>query len=172
MDLLTDFDYEQVANELGCEAKALKAVAIKETKDESFYTHLGDHVPKILFERHYFHKLTNGKFDNKPDISSSSSFAKYGNYAKQYQRLIKTYNLSLRESLLSASWRKFHVMAEKMHSNELSVEDILYKISRSEKNHLITLKGYLLINNNALESLKLKNGTHLLFIIMEAILKK
>ncbi|MWP48090.1 hypothetical protein GQ589_11695, partial [Gilliamella sp. Pas-s27] len=54
MDLLTDADYEEVANELGCESKALKAVGIKETKDQSFYTHLGDHVPKILFERHYF----------------------------------------------------------------------------------------------------------------------
>lgn len=156
MDLLTDFDYGQVANELGCEAKALKAVGIKETKDESFYTHLGDHVPKILFERHYFHKLTNGKFDNDPDISSSSPFAKYGTYAKQYERLIKAYNLSPREALLSASWGKFQVMGANMHSNELSIEDILYEISRSEKNHLITLKGYLLKNNNALEALKLK----------------
>jgi hypothetical protein len=156
MDLLTDSDYEEVANELGCETKALKAVGIKETKDQSFYTHLGDHVPKILFERHYFHKLTNGKYDNDPDISSKSPFTKYGSYAKQYERLIKAYALSPREALMSASWGKFQVMGANMHSDELSIEDILYKISRSEKNHLITLKGYLLKNKNALEALKSK----------------
>ena len=76
--------------------KALKALGIKETNDESFFTPLGDHVPKILSEKHYFHKLTNSKFDYAPRISSNSSFAKYGTYAKQYQRLIKAYNLSPR----------------------------------------------------------------------------
>ncbi|WP_081303036.1 N-acetylmuramidase domain-containing protein [Gilliamella sp. App6-5] len=156
MDLLTDADYEEVANELGCESKALKAVGIKETKDQSFYTHLGDHVPKILFERHYFHKLTNGKYDDDPDISNKSSFTKYGSYAKQYERLIKAYALSPREALMSASWGKFQVMGANMHSDKLSIEDILYKISHSEKNHLITLKGYLLKNKNALEALKSK----------------
>ncbi|MWN91387.1 DUF3380 domain-containing protein, partial [Gilliamella sp. Pra-s65] len=156
MDLLTDADYEEVANELGCESKALKAVGIKETKDQSFYTHLGDHVPKILFERHYFHKLTNGKYDDDPDISNKSSFTKYGSYAKQYERLIKAYALSPREALMSASWGKFQVMGANMHSDKLNIEDILYKISHSEKNHLITLKGYLLKNKNALEALKSK----------------
>jgi hypothetical protein len=103
MEMLTDFDYELVASELQCEAKALKAVGIKETKDQSYYTHLGDHVPKILFERHYFHKLTDGKFDDDPDISNKYPFDKYGSYSKQYQRLLKAYSLAPREALMSSS---------------------------------------------------------------------
>jgi hypothetical protein len=43
-----------------------------------------------------------------------------------------------------------------MHSEKLSIEEILYEISRSEKNHLITLKGYLLKNKMALEALRSK----------------
>jgi hypothetical protein len=156
MEMLTDFDYELVASELQCEAKALKAVGIKETKDQSYYTHLGDHVPKILFERHYFHKLTDGKFDEDPDISNKYPFDKYGSYSKQYQRLLKAYSIAPREALMSSSWGKFQVMGSNMHSEKLSIEEILYEISRSEKNHLITLKGYLLKNKMALEALRSK----------------
>lgn len=67
MKELKEQDYINASKELGCEVAAIKAVAEVESAGSGF---LSDGQPKILFERHYFSRLTGGKFDKSyPDIS-------------------------------------------------------------------------------------------------------
>jgi len=72
---------------------------------------LPDKRPKILFERHYFSRLTKGKFDAAhPDISNP----KWGGYgaggANQYDRLGRAIALNRDAALQSASWGLFQIM--------------------------------------------------------------
>ena len=71
MKTLQESDFIEAANLLNCEVEAVKAVAEVESSGSGF---LSNGKPKILFERHYFHRLTGGKFSAKnPDISNKSS---------------------------------------------------------------------------------------------------
>ncbi|MGS1802636.1 N-acetylmuramidase domain-containing protein, partial [Klebsiella pneumoniae] len=72
-DKIDDTDYEEAAKELECEVAAIKAVAKTETGSYGSYFKFednDDYVPAILFERHHFHKYTNGRYDQFEDISN------------------------------------------------------------------------------------------------------
>ncbi len=67
-DALTDLDYSKVAETLGCEVAAIKAVAEVESRGEAYFS---NGKPKILFEAHIFSRLTSRAYDNShPSISS------------------------------------------------------------------------------------------------------
>lgn len=72
-DPITDNDWETVSNDLRCEPEALKAIAKVESGGPAFWRlnqNDGLQIPKILFERHYFSRLTNHRYDaTHPDIS-------------------------------------------------------------------------------------------------------
>lgn len=75
--------------------------------------YLPDRRPKILFERHYFSRLTKGRYDaSHPDISAPS----YGGYgeggAHQYARLEAAIKLDKEAALKSASWGLGQIMGE------------------------------------------------------------
>ncbi len=75
--------------------------------------YLPDRRPKILFERHYFSRLTKGRYDGShPDISAAS----YGGYgeggAHQYSRLDAAIKLDKEAALKSASWGLGQIMGE------------------------------------------------------------
>lgn len=61
---ITLADWERVASGLRCEVNVLKAIAKVESGGRSAYWVINDtaehkaHAPKIMFERHYFHRLT------------------------------------------------------------------------------------------------------------------
>ncbi len=56
---------------IGATGEALWAVLSVETSGCGYQR---DRTPKILFERHYFHRLTNGRFDNiDQDVSAPTS---------------------------------------------------------------------------------------------------
>ncbi len=57
---LTDQDFQDAANMLGCNVAAIKAVSEVESRQKGFYDN-GE--PVILFERHIFSKYTNHMFD-------------------------------------------------------------------------------------------------------------
>jgi hypothetical protein len=71
---LTETDYQKAAIELGCEVAAIKAVAEVESAGGGF---LSSGEPKILFERHWMHRLMRTKGmtppTNQPDIVSTKS---------------------------------------------------------------------------------------------------
>lgn len=65
---------------------------------------------KILFERHYFHKLTSGKYDKDyPDISNKVQGG-YGKYSAQYKKLEKAASLDKKAAYESTSWGAFQIM--------------------------------------------------------------
>ena len=75
--------------------------------------YLPDRRPKILFERHYFSRLTKGRYDSShPDISAPN----YGGYgeggAHQYSRLDTAIKLDKEAALKSASWGLGQIMGE------------------------------------------------------------
>ena len=137
--LIEEIDYVTAAKTLRCEIEAVKAVAFTETGSSgSYFTNTqNDEVTAILFERHYFHQLTQGKFDIfAPDISSSIRGG-YGAYSAQYEKLVRAYQLSPSEALKSASWGKFQIMGKNFSSaGYTSVENFVRDLNRSEKNHL------------------------------------
>ncbi|MFA7895485.1 N-acetylmuramidase domain-containing protein [Pseudomonas putida] len=137
--VIEEEDYVEAAATLGCEVEAIKAVALTETG--SIGSYFGgaesDKVAAILFERHYFHQLTGGQFDQSdPDISSSKSGG-YGAVSAQYGKLVRAYKLSASEALKSASWGRFQIMGRyHVNAGYSSVEDFVRDMNRSEKNHL------------------------------------
>lgn len=105
---LTDSDIEAAAASIGCQVAAVRAVIDVESRG-GFLT---DGRPKILFERHYFSRITNRKFDGShPDISHG----KWGGYkggASEYDRLHRAINLDRSAALRSASWGAFQIMGD------------------------------------------------------------
>jgi hypothetical protein len=108
MTKLTEQDYAAAAELLGCEIAAIKAVAEVESHGEGFYP---DGFPTILFERHKFHKFTNGRFDQShPEISNSLAGG-YGPGGQNQQRKFKlAFTLDPIAAMKSCSWGKFQIM--------------------------------------------------------------
>lgn len=85
----------------------IKAVAEQESLGAGFDS---QNRPKILFERHIFHKLTHGKFDAwYPNISNAAAGG-YGSSASQYSRFTQAFGLSASAAMMSASWGKFQIL--------------------------------------------------------------
>ena len=106
--LFSDQDIQQISAQMGVEVAALRAWLEVETSGLGF---LLDGRPEILFERHIFSRLTNGKFDDG-DISDR----KPGGYgalgANQYVRLSKAAGLDCAAALSSTSWGLSQLMGE------------------------------------------------------------
>ncbi|WP_300599395.1 N-acetylmuramidase family protein [Niabella sp.] len=105
--ILTEQDYQGAARLLGCAVAAIKAVAEVESAGTGF---LCNDEPKILFERHTFHRLTAGRFDAQyPDISNPVAGG-YGNPGEQHKRLKRAAALDHQAALMATSWGKFQIL--------------------------------------------------------------
>lgn len=71
--------------------------------------YLADPRPQILFERHVFHRLTNGVFDDG-DISDPNPGGYGPRGAQQYDRLSRAITLDREAALRSASWGLGQIM--------------------------------------------------------------
>ncbi|RRW66917.1 DUF3380 domain-containing protein [Pantoea dispersa] len=104
---VTDGMYISMAKALNCEPAAIKAVVMSETKQSPFDA---SGRPTILYERHYFSRLTNKKYDKShPDISGEP-YEVYGKFSEQYGKLNKAIALDRTAALQSASWGAFQIM--------------------------------------------------------------
>jgi hypothetical protein len=72
---------------------------------------LPDRRPQVLFERHYFHRLTKGRFDDG-DISDASPGGYGLSGTHQYERLNRALALDRTAALQSASWGMGQIMGE------------------------------------------------------------
>lgn len=105
---MTDEAVEQAAKSLSCPVAAVRAVIDVESRGGF----LSDGRPKILFERHYFSRLTGGKFNKSdPDISNSQ-WGGYKGGAAEYDRLARAIKLNRDAALRSASWGAFQIMGD------------------------------------------------------------
>ena len=131
-----------VAAQLGVPSAALWAVVRVETRGCGF---LGDRRPQILFERHIFHRQTDGAFDlTAPDISNPAAGGYGASGAHQYDRLSAAIALDRQAALRSASWGIGQVMgfhAESLHF--ASVEAMVAAMVTSEDLQLGAMAGFI-----------------------------
>jgi len=93
-------------HQLGCDKESLWALVTVETSGFGF---LPDRRPKILYERHIFHQLTKGAYDDVPDLSSVMRGGYFGG-AAEYDRLARAMNLDADAALESVSWGLGQIM--------------------------------------------------------------
>jgi hypothetical protein len=104
---LSSAGIENICTTLGVKQAEVWSVMSVETKGFGF---LSDRRPQILFERHIFHKQTNGVYDAQyPDISSAQPGGYVGGVG-EYPRLEKAMNLNQTAAFLSTSWGIGQVM--------------------------------------------------------------
>lgn len=141
---LTDSDYENAASILGVDVNLIKAVAEVESSGDGF---LSNGLPKILFERHHFHRLTRGKFTVKDNYDVS--YPKSGGYTSggEWVRFKKALTLDSSAAMKSTSWGKFQIMGFNFSQCGFSsVEEFVKSMYISEREHLNAFVQFM-INN-------------------------
>jgi len=107
---LTQTDMNNCAATVNVGLAELWSVLSVETSGCGF---LADRRPKILFERHIFGRLTNGRFDaDDPDVSARTAGGYGPSGAHQYDRLGAAIQLDRAAALQSASWGLGQIMGE------------------------------------------------------------
>lgn len=104
---------------------------------------LEDRRPNILYERHIFHRLTGGRFDDG-DISSPlpGGYGAFG--GAQYDRLMRAAALDTRAALRSASWGLGQITGENFRLAGFgSVESMVAAMSDAEDGQLSAMVRYL-----------------------------
>jgi len=144
---LTQDGITQVCDTLAVSAPMVWSILEVETSGFGF---LQDRRPQILFERHIFHKITNGKYDNQnPNISN----AKTGGYlggSSEYTRLETAITLDSNAALQSASWGIGQVMGSNFHSASFAnVEDMVAAIVDGENKQLLAMANFIKYNHLA-----------------------
>lgn len=104
---LTEGGIAQATQRLQVGLPEIWAVLKVETSGCGFFA---DRRPQILFERHKFHRATQGRFDaTAPDISNPKAGG-YSRGAAEYERLGRAIALDRQAALCSASWGIGQVM--------------------------------------------------------------
>ncbi len=129
-----------VANNLGVHVPEIWAVLSVETKGCGY---LPDRRPEILYERHIFHRLTRGQFDDG-DISDSSPGGYGPTGAHQYERLAAAISKDRIAALQSASWGLGQIMGENFAAAGFNnVEDMVAAMLQSEDAQLAAMGSFL-----------------------------
>jgi len=140
---LTRNDVDEVLDLIGAEEAALWAVLAVETSGSGF---LPDRRSKILFERHYFHRLTDGRFDADYSEISAKSAGGYGAAGThQYDRLNIALQLDEAAALQSASWGLGQIMGS--HFAKLGYAtpiEMVETFARSEGEQLTAIAKFLI----------------------------
>jgi len=136
--MITENDYKNAASKIECEVAAIKAVAEVESRGNGFNA---DGTPKTLFEGHWFHKLTKGKFSNVWAYRSISyprwTRIWYGSQKTEKKRLSLATSLDREAALMSASWGKFQIMGFNYDKCGFSsVQDFVNAMYKSEGTQL------------------------------------
>lgn len=141
---LTKDGFNGVLEDLGVGAAELVALLLVESKSCGF---LADRRPIILFERHWFHKLTGGRFSaDNPDVSSPTAGGYLG-LAKEYARLEKAAKLDRTAALKSASWGAGQVMGfNHAVAGWPDVESMVADMMAGEDHQLRAVAGFLKAN--------------------------
>lgn len=104
---LSNADYQHFAALLGVNEGAIRAVVSVETNGSGF---LADGRPKILFERHWFYKLTPLPVSKtRPDLSNSKPGGYLGGM-KEWSRLDAAIAFDRTAALKSTSWGLGQIM--------------------------------------------------------------
>ncbi len=133
--------FEAAVATLGVGMAELVAVLKVESKSCGF---LPNRKPKILFERHVFHRLTKGAHSAaNPDISNPLPGGYAGN-EREYPRLEKAMRLDRTAALKSASWGAGQVMGENhQRVGYDDVESMVAAMQASEDEQLMSVVNFI-----------------------------
>jgi hypothetical protein len=153
---ISDEAYAAVAAALGVDVATIKAVADVETSGDAFDA-LGR--PRILFERHYFHRLTSGRFDLTHARVSAKSAGGYGKFSAQYGKLEEAYALDADAALRSASWGRFQIMGDNFIAAGFSSSHSFVKaMTQSEEAQLRAFVSFVLSRSAMAEACARRTG--------------
>lgn len=146
---LTQQGFDDVVHQLGGDEPSLWALLTVETRGFGF---LPDRRPKILYERHIFHKRTKGRYTvANPDISSSLSGGYQGGTA-EYGRLARAIKLDRQVAFESASWGLGQIMGfNAVKLRYLGAEEMVTRFLDGEDAQLDGALRFI-VDNPALES--------------------
>jgi len=137
---ITSNGFAESANDLGVKAPEIWTVFAVETSGCGF---LPDRRPPILYERHIFHRLTGGRFDDG-DISDPSPGGYGPAGAPQYDRLARAIALDRNAALQSASWGLAQIMGMNFRLAGFNgVEDMVSALCDSEDSQLLAFAAFL-----------------------------
>lgn len=135
---VTPAEISAFAQRLNVPERQLRAVALVETKGKPF-DDLGR--PKILYERHYFWRQTNGAHPLS-DINQSKSGG-YGKESAQWPKLLRAIAMNPAAAFASCSWGRFQVMGA--NATKLAFAnpiEMAYSCVQSEAAHYELLVRY------------------------------
>lgn len=144
---LVPSDFEDDARKIGCSVAVIRAVAEVEAGPGGF-GFCPDDFPKTLFEGHYFHKLTKGRFSEKyPTISYPKWTRQF--YGKTWQaereRLDLAITLDRTAALMSASWGTFQVMGANFAVvGHKTIQAFVNAMCKDSNEHLAMFTEYVL----------------------------
>ena len=142
---ITDDDLCRAAKRLRTGTAEIQTFLAVETRGKGFDER---DRPVILFERHWFHKLTKGRFTRQhPDISNPDAGG-YGKESEQYARFSKAFRLDPIAAMKSASWGRGQVMGFN-HAivGYPTVGEFVDAMKHSEGKQLDASVEYILYNN-------------------------
>jgi len=132
------------ADMVGVHAAELWTVVTVETSGCGF---LSDRRPQIRYERHIFHRLTAGKFDDG-DISDPAAGGYGSAGAHQYDRLAAAIAYNRAAALQSASWGIGQIMGENFRAAGFAdVESMVDAMTQGEDQQLTAMANFLLRSN-------------------------
>jgi LysM repeat protein len=152
---ITEADYQALADELGVDVAALKAVAQVESRGDGF---LASGKPKILFESHVFSRYTDHVYDlDHPGLSApkwdKSLYGARGEH--QWDRLQEAMKLDPEAALKATSWGRFQIMGyNHAAAGYPDVQSFVKAMSSSEAAQLRAFGSFLKSNPAMLEALK------------------
>lgn len=138
---------DRICDTLGVEAPVVWTVVTVETRGFGF---LQDRRPRILFERHIFHRLTNGRHDaGNEDVSNGKPGGYVGGPA-EYTRLEKALELDREAALQSASWGIGQVMGFNFTTAGFATVDaMIAAMVKEEDAQLMAMANFIRVNNLA-----------------------
>lgn len=134
---VTEADIQRLADRLGATPKQLRAVSTVESGGSAYDK---EGRPKILFERHKFHQLTNGKYS----VTSFSNPNGGGYNESSWLKLTMAAGKDVDAAFASTSWGKFQVLG--MHWRSLgypSPLEMAYTTVTGEAAHYEMLARYI-----------------------------
>lgn len=151
---LRDKGLDRVCATLCVHDAEIWAVLTVETRGFGFFE---DRRPQILFERHIFHRLTSGKFDEGNADISSELPGGYLSGSDEYTRLEKAMALDIDAALKSCSWGIGQVMGFNYAISGFgSVSEMVLQMVADENAQLMAMAKFI-ENNNLAAALQRKN---------------
>lgn len=167
---LTFEQQKELAREFDFRLPQTLAVIAVESRGEGFIPNDPDNRPKILYERHIFHRLTEGIFSKEhPELSNRKTFGRdkklpreerYLGGTAEWERLARAIKLNRSAALQSCSWGIGQVMG--MHFNRLGynrVQDFVNDAYESEAKQAMHMLRYLSLDKRMVEVMKKENCT-------------